>query len=158
MKDLQSLTGTSSTEMQTGVFDSNEAGILQQHLCADSHEVKAAVLAHITKVLCLADKTLTTYWPAVVCLPLHHLLACKWWPAKGFILALCSQLNLAEQEKFLRLLQHTHMPHTSAPSLVRNLSMQTAGFGTTKKGKQDRIDLSELSSLHCIRVGLRSVG
>ncbi len=46
MKDLKSLTGTQSTEMQTVVFDSNEAGILHQHLRADSHEVKAAVLAY----------------------------------------------------------------------------------------------------------------
>lgn len=37
MKDLQSLTGTQSTEMQTVVFDSNEAGILHQDLRADFH-------------------------------------------------------------------------------------------------------------------------
>jgi hypothetical protein len=41
MKDLQSLSGTQSTEMQTVVFDSSEAGILHQHLRADSLEAKA---------------------------------------------------------------------------------------------------------------------
>ena len=46
MQDLQSLTGTQSTEMQTGVFDSNEAGILHQHLRADSDEVQAADVAY----------------------------------------------------------------------------------------------------------------
>ena len=35
-----------SEHLQTVIFDSNEAGILHQHLRADSHEVKAAVLAY----------------------------------------------------------------------------------------------------------------
>lgn len=46
MRDLQSLTGTLSTEMQSVVFDSNEAGVLHQHLRADCDEVKAAEFAY----------------------------------------------------------------------------------------------------------------
>ncbi|KAL3134470.1 Lysine-specific demethylase 4B [Trebouxia sp. C0009 RCD-2024] len=105
MKNLKSLTGTQSTEMQTVVFDSNEAGILHQHLRADSHEVVAS---------------------------------------KGFILAHCSQLNLAEQEKFLRLLQHATHTFPGLQSVNAN-----GGFWHHQKDQQDRVALSEfiISSL-----------
>lgn len=66
--------------------------------------------------------------------------------SKGFILAHCSQLNLAEQEKFLRLLQHaTHI--NTFPGLQSVNA--NGGFWNHQKDKQDYVPLSEfiISSL-----------
>ena len=66
--------------------------------------------------------------------------------SKGFNLAHCSQLNLAEQEKFLRLLQHaTHI--NTFPGLQSVNA--NGGVWRHQKDKQDHVSLSEfiISSL-----------
>ena len=66
--------------------------------------------------------------------------------SKGFILAHCSQLNLAEQEKCLRLLQHA--THISTFPDLQSVNAN-AGSWHHQRDKQDRVPLSEfiISSL-----------
>ena len=66
--------------------------------------------------------------------------------SKGFILAHCSQPNLAEQEKCLRLLQHA--THISTFPDLQSVNAN-AGSWHHQRDKQDRVPLSEfiISSL-----------
>lgn len=61
--------------------------------------------------------------------------------SKAFILAHGNQLNLAEQERFLRLLQHA-MHISTLPGL--QFVNANGGIWHHKKDKQDRIPLSEV--------------
>ena len=99
----------------------------------------------ITKVLCLADKTLTTYWPAVECLSLHHL---RCWPADG-----------GQQRLHSGPLQPAQSCRTREVSVLASAHISTfpdsqsvnanGGFWHHQKDKRDRVALSEfiISSL-----------